>query len=314
MNTIFVGGSRRVSRLPGPARERIKNIVSKGDRVIVGDAAGADKAVQKMLHDAGYDKVTVFCSGENPRNNLGAWPVERIAVGGSVKGFQFFAEKDREMARRGDFGLMIWDGQSVGTLLNVLRLIRADKKAVLIDAMAQKVLPIKSVADWLCLIKALDQAVVDELRAKSTPQEWVDVELPPNSTEAPTGLVPTVGPIDFNAGPSDESWPKALEKALGAGDVAGVVAVLGSVATERGMSTVAKRAGLPLESLKQALDRTGAPNFATVLCVIRALDIRIAVALNATAKSAGRKPRKQKARNTIRQPDLIPPVASEGSP
>jgi probable addiction module antidote protein len=47
MNTVFIGGSRHVSRLPAPAKERLDNIVKSGFHIVVGDANGADKAVQK---------------------------------------------------------------------------------------------------------------------------------------------------------------------------------------------------------------------------------------------------------------------------
>ena len=49
MNTVFVGGSRHVSRLPAPAKERLDNIVKNGFPILVGDANGADEAVQKHL-------------------------------------------------------------------------------------------------------------------------------------------------------------------------------------------------------------------------------------------------------------------------
>ena len=122
MNTIFIGGSRHVSRLPSEVKKRLDNVVVSGHRVIVGDANGADKAVQKHFHDIHYDKVTVFCSGASPRNNLGTWLTHHVDAPKNAKGFQFYAAKDREMAREADFGLMIWDGKSPGTVLNVLRL------------------------------------------------------------------------------------------------------------------------------------------------------------------------------------------------
>lgn len=174
MNTIFVGGSRHVSHLPELAVERLDNILNQGDAVIVGDAAGADKAVQTRLRNAQYGKVTVFCSGDVPRNNIGNWPVERVHPPASARGFQFHAAKDRAMAGRADFGLMVWDGKSVGTLLNVLRLIQAGKKAVLIHAAEQRALTIKSADDWLDLVRHADQALVDELRRKATAGEWID--------------------------------------------------------------------------------------------------------------------------------------------
>ena len=58
MNTIFIGGSREISRPPLEVEERLNNIISSGHQVIVGDANGADKAVQKHLSDRGYRNVT----------------------------------------------------------------------------------------------------------------------------------------------------------------------------------------------------------------------------------------------------------------
>jgi hypothetical protein len=121
MNTVFVGGSRHVSRLSGEARERLRNVTDLKAQILVGDANGADKAVQKLLHDDGYAHVTVYCSGHQCRNNLGGWPTESIEAPAGAKGFDFYAAKDRVMARNADYGLMIWDGKSPGTVLNILR-------------------------------------------------------------------------------------------------------------------------------------------------------------------------------------------------
>ena len=57
---VFIGGSRRVSRLDAPVRVRLDKIVEKGLPVIIGDANGADKAVQQYLFSKHYDKVEVF--------------------------------------------------------------------------------------------------------------------------------------------------------------------------------------------------------------------------------------------------------------
>ena len=95
MNTIFIGGSRHVSRLPPEVKKRLDNVVESGHQVFVGDANGADKAVQKHLHDKHYDKVVVFCTGDTPRNNLGAWRTRAVDAPKSAKGFHFYAAKDR---------------------------------------------------------------------------------------------------------------------------------------------------------------------------------------------------------------------------
>lgn len=133
MSTVFIGGSRRISRLPEQVQERLHNITRSGAHVIVGDATGADKAAQKFLFNNAYQNVTVFCSGDSCRNDLGQWETKNISASDNAKGFSFYAAKDRAMAREADFGLMIWDGKSIGTVLNILRLIRAGKKAVLLN-------------------------------------------------------------------------------------------------------------------------------------------------------------------------------------
>ena len=53
MNTVFVGGSRRISRLSAQAKDRLDNVIGSGFHVLVGDANGADKAVQKHLLESG---------------------------------------------------------------------------------------------------------------------------------------------------------------------------------------------------------------------------------------------------------------------
>ena len=58
-------------------------------------------------------------------------------------------------------------------------------------------------------------------------------------------------------------------------DAAGIAKVLGDIARARGMSQVAKDAGLSRESLYRALSKDGNPSFATVLKVARALGVKL---------------------------------------
>ncbi len=58
-------------------------------------------------------------------------------------------------------------------------------------------------------------------------------------------------------------------------DVAGIARALGDIARARGMSQVAKDAGLSRESLYRALSENGNPSFATVLKVAKALGVRL---------------------------------------
>lgn len=58
-------------------------------------------------------------------------------------------------------------------------------------------------------------------------------------------------------------------------DASGIARALGDIARAKGMSQVAKDAGLSRESLYRALSADGNPSFATVLKVARALGVRL---------------------------------------
>jgi probable addiction module antidote protein len=58
-------------------------------------------------------------------------------------------------------------------------------------------------------------------------------------------------------------------------DAPGIARALGDIARAKGMSQVARDAGLSRESLYRALSAEGNPSFATVLKVARALGVRL---------------------------------------
>lgn len=58
-------------------------------------------------------------------------------------------------------------------------------------------------------------------------------------------------------------------------DAAGIAKALGDIARAKGMTQVAKDAGLSRESLYRALSADGNPSFATVLKVARALGVKL---------------------------------------
>jgi adenine-specific DNA-methyltransferase len=278
MNTIFIGGSRRVSRLPAQAKERLSNVIGSGFDVIVGDANGADKAVQKYLLEAAYEKVTVFCSGEQCRNNLGKWPTRNVQAPKSAKGFQFYATKDREMAREADFGLMFWDGKSAGTILNVLRLIGAGKKVVLLNVPAKSATSFKTANDWERFLRQFGPDFRHGLRERATPEEWRFFEPPRQSSFLNTFDAESISPrhIEDHAG-TDEKLTADINSALASGDPTRVVDALGSLARARGMTQVAKETGLARESLYRALSASGNPKLATVLKILNAVGLRLMV-------------------------------------
>ena len=76
---------------------------------------------------------------------------------------------------------------------------------------------------------------------------------------------------------TDEDIAAYLDAALEDGDPSLVVAVLGDIARARGMTQLARDAGVGRESLYKALSATGNPEFATVMKVLTALGLRLRV-------------------------------------
>lgn len=74
---------------------------------------------------------------------------------------------------------------------------------------------------------------------------------------------------------SDRDVIAYLEAAFEDGDSGVVAAALGDIARAKGMSKVARRAGLGRESLYKALSVDGNPELGTVLRVVRALGIKL---------------------------------------
>jgi hypothetical protein len=148
MSKIFLGGSRGISRLPSKVRERIDHIIASGLPVVIGDASGADKAMQKYLFGRKYENVEVFCSNGSCRNNVGGWHVRNVPAGKARRGVEFYSAKDQAMASESDVGLMLWDGKSIGTLANALRLIKHGKKVVLYCAAEDRFRDLRNDGDW----------------------------------------------------------------------------------------------------------------------------------------------------------------------
>jgi probable addiction module antidote protein len=80
----------------------------------------------------------------------------------------------------------------------------------------------------------------------------------------------------------DEALAVYMSEALETGDPAFITDAIGVIARARGMTQVAKDAGLSRESLYRALSSDGNPEFATILKVVDALGLK----LTASAREA----------------------------
>lgn len=85
---------------------------------------------------------------------------------------------------------------------------------------------------------------------------------------------------------TEEDMAAYLEAALEEGDASLIAAALGDIARAKGMTQVAREAGLGRESLYKALSPVGNPAFGTILKVVAALGLQLH-ASPARAKNTG---------------------------
>ncbi len=164
MTKVFVGGSRRFARLNSEVLAHLDRIVDAQLSVLIGDANGADKAVQSYLNSFNYEDVVVYCTNGSCRNNVGNWTTRDIAVPGTTKGYDYYSVKDREMAKEASIGLMLWDGKSIGTLLNVYRLVSSSKRVVVYLSSEKRFVTLERPSSWNMLVSMLplhDQAKLE---------------------------------------------------------------------------------------------------------------------------------------------------------
>ena len=91
-----------------------------------------------------------------------------------------------------------------------------------------------------------------------------------------------------------------LDAVLENGDPELLKDALGAIARSKGMTEIAKEAGLGRSSLYRALSPDGNPEFATVASVLKALGLRLSVARESVSKRRGT-PRRRAAGAAIRK-------------
>jgi hypothetical protein len=170
-STVFVAGSRQISRLPAEVTSRLDTMIEKGLQILVGDANGADKAIQRYLADKSYPNVLVHCMKEHCRNNVGNWPTREIDAPRGARGFDYYSLKDRAMAEAAEYGLMLWDGKSKGTINNIVNLSRRQKPVAVYIAPKRHFLTVKAFDDLKGVLAEGDsdsvERVVSELHLES---------------------------------------------------------------------------------------------------------------------------------------------------
>lgn len=166
MKKVFIAGSIKIKRLDQSFVERIRNIVSDEFEIVVGDANGADTSVQNELLKQSAERVTVYCSGNSPRNNVGGWKVKSVHSLAEPGTRAFFTAKDKVMAQDADYGLMLWDSASAGTLSNVLELVKGGKKCVVFVNKNKTFLNVKEPEDLNELVGVMSDGARREAEKK----------------------------------------------------------------------------------------------------------------------------------------------------
>lgn len=144
---VFIAGARSITTMDSFVTNKLCSIRNKHFDVLVGDCYGIDSVVQSFFAGCSYPKVTVYASNGKARNNVGKWLVKSIYVPSTVRGFDFFRQKDVAMANDADIGFMIWDGESRGTLCNILTLAKRGKTVLVYNPKRQSPIVVRSSYD-----------------------------------------------------------------------------------------------------------------------------------------------------------------------
>ena len=101
-----------------------------GVPIVIGDADGVDTEIQRYLSSSGYDDVTVYYSGDKPRNLINpGWQTQYVdASSFELDTPDYHAQKDIAMCQVATEGLfIICDEGSKATRRNLHRLLAESK-------------------------------------------------------------------------------------------------------------------------------------------------------------------------------------------
>ncbi|UOD35675.1 hypothetical protein DSN97_04995 [Deferribacteraceae bacterium V6Fe1] len=128
MKKVFISGSMAIKKLDNLVLKSLDRIILNKLQVSVGDAGGVDKLVQEYFCAKKYFNVVVYTILDNPRNvSCDFFQIKKVDTG-NLKGRIAQEKKDESMTKDSEYSFVIWDGKSKGSLNNILRALRADKK------------------------------------------------------------------------------------------------------------------------------------------------------------------------------------------
>jgi hypothetical protein len=176
MASVFIGGSRAVSRLNDVIRDRLDDLIARRCTIFIGDASGADRAVQEHFAERAYEHVVVYCM-DTCRNNVGGWETKRITRPGAQRNFAYYAAKDLAMTQDATCGVMLWDAKSKGTLNNIQNMIDLGKHILVYFAPEKAFHRLTSKRDLHELLQRCDRNVIADAQQQIQRKMQVDSQL-----------------------------------------------------------------------------------------------------------------------------------------
>jgi len=166
MKQIFISGSMRIKNINKLVIDRIENIIREKFTILVGDADGVDASIQQILANKDYENVKVYCTGNYHRNNIGKWGIITVYTDHKPKTRLYFTAKDIEMAKYCDYGLMVWDSKSTGTLSNVYELLKNKKTSVVFVNKLTKFFNVSNFSDFENLVSIMSDSAFNKADKK----------------------------------------------------------------------------------------------------------------------------------------------------
>jgi hypothetical protein len=110
--------------------------------------------------------VIVYCTGNYPRNNIGKWEINTVHTEHALNTRAYFTAKDIEMAKKCDYGLMVWDSKSTGTLSNVYELLLKKKTSVVFINKTKKFITVSNPKGFEQLVSNMSESAYEKASQK----------------------------------------------------------------------------------------------------------------------------------------------------
>lgn len=120
---VMIAGSHTIQEAADPVRAMISRLCGKNSSFLVGDHSGLDTVLQNYLLDMHTDRVTIYTSRARPHHNLGGWGIRRLRDDNPWIGMPRNLQNTLSMADAADGGIVLWDGQSMGSFYVMARLL-----------------------------------------------------------------------------------------------------------------------------------------------------------------------------------------------